>query len=149
MSTTELEATGPIDYLVVEFAADTTPSGTALEQLRMLVDRGLVNVLDLVFLRKATDGSVTRLAIGDVGFPADIDISLFAEAASGLLGDDDLAEAGQAMTPDRVGSIVVFENAWAAKFAVALREKGAQLVAAGRIPVQAIIATLDALDAQG
>ena len=148
MSTTELEASGPIDYLVVEFPADTKPDGAALNQLRMLVDQGLVNVLDLVFLRKESDGSVSRVDIADVGFPDDIDISLFGEAASGLLDDDDLAEAGLAVTAGRIGGIVVFENAWAAKFVVAFRETGAQLVATGRVPVQAIIATLDALDAQ-
>jgi hypothetical protein len=147
MSDTELDETGPIDYLVVEFPPDSKPHGSALEILRGLVQSGIIRILDLAFVRAGDDGSVTGVNIADLGFEG-IDVTLFAEASSGLLDDDDLAEAGKALEPGHTAAVLVYENAWAAPFATALRRAGAQLVAYGRIPVQAILATLDSLDAQ-
>jgi hypothetical protein len=147
MSDTELDETGPIDYLVVEFPPDSKPDGSALEILRGLVQSGIIRILDLAFVRAGDDGSVTGVNIADLGFEG-IDVTLFAEASSGLLDDDDLAEAGKALEPGHTAAVLVYENAWAAPFATALRRAGAQLVAYGRIPVQAILATLDSLDAQ-
>jgi hypothetical protein len=147
MTEPDLDETGPIDYLVVEFPPDRKPDGSALNILRQLVENGVVRVLDLAFVRAGDDGSVTAVNIADLGFEG-IDVTLFAEASTGLLDDDDLGEAGKALEPGHVAAILVYENSWAAPFATALRRSGAQLVAYGRIPVQAILASLDALDAQ-
>jgi hypothetical protein len=147
MSDSELDESGPIDYLVVEFPPDSTPDGSALAILRQLAEAGIIRILDLAFVRAGDDGSVTGINIADLGFEG-IDVTLFAEASSGLLDDGDLAEAGKALEPGHTAAVLVYENAWAAPFATALRRAGAQLVAYGRIPVQAILATLDALDAQ-
>jgi hypothetical protein len=147
MSDTELEETGPIDYLVVEFPPDRKPDGSALAILRQLVEDGVIRILDLAFVRAGDDGSVTGINIADLGFEG-IDVTLFAEASSGLLDEGDLNEAGKALEPGHTAAVLVYENAWAAPFATALRRAGAQLVAYGRIPVQAILATLDTLDAQ-
>jgi hypothetical protein len=147
MSDTEFEESGPIDYLVVEFPPDRKPDGSALAILRQLVDDGVIRVLDLAFVRAGDDGSVTGINIADLGFEG-IDVTLFAEASSGLLDEADLNEAGRALEPGHTAAVLVYENAWAGPFATALRQAGAQLVAYGRIPVQAILATLDALDAQ-
>lgn len=144
---TELDELGPIDYLVIEFPADRQPDGSALPLLRDLVDRGTIRVLDLGFVRKAPDGSVAGVDIGDLGFTGDVDVTLFAEASSGLVDGGDLEEAGAVLDPGCAAAVVVYENAWAAPFARALRRNGAQLVAGGRLPLPAILAKLDALEA--
>jgi Family of unknown function (DUF6325) len=142
------EDSGPIDYLVVEFPADRRPDGSALTILRDLVEQGTVRVLDLVFLRKEADGSVVAIDIVDVGLEGGIDSSLFAEASTGLLDLTDIADAGSVLEPGSSAALLVYENSWAAPFATALRRSGAQLVASGRIPVQGILASLDALEAR-
>ena len=143
----EFDELGPLDYAVVEFPAGRNPDGSALPILVDLVERGIIRVLDLVFVRKDDDGSVVGLAIEDFGFGSEVDVTLFAEASSGLLDRTDLDEAAVALEPGRSGAILVYENCWAAPFATALRRQGAQLVASGRIPVQGVLSALDALDA--
>lgn len=147
MSDLELEEVGPIDFLIVEFPADRQPDGSALPLLRDLVDRDIIRVLDLAFLRKDEDGSVVGVEISDVDLDGEVDISLFAEASSGILDEGDLADAGAVLEPGALAVVVVYENHWAAPFAAALRRGGAQLVASGRIPTDGILASLDALDA--
>ncbi|WP_458682855.1 DUF6325 family protein [Prescottella equi] len=147
MDDSEFDELGPIDYAVVEFPAGRNPDGSALPILVDLVERGIIRVLDLVFARKDDDGSVVGLAIEDFGFDSEVDVTLFAEASSGLLDRTDLDEAAVALEPGRSGAILVYENCWAAPFATALRRQGAQLVASGRIPVQGVLSALDALDA--
>jgi hypothetical protein len=146
MSTNDIEL-GPIDYLVVEWPADRKPTGEAFPYLVDLVDRGLVRVLDLAFVHKEEDGSVVGLDYSDLG--GDPQLAVFEGASSGLLGDEDLAEAAAAIEPGCSAALLVYENTWAAPFATALRKGGAQLVANGRIPVNAIIAALDELEATG
>ncbi|MFE3290804.1 DUF6325 family protein [Rhodococcus sp. NPDC059234] len=142
------EDIGPIDYLVIEFPADRSPDGSALPLLLDLVDRGIVRVLDLAFVRKLADGSVVGVDISELGFEGDIEVSVFAEASSGLLDNADLDEAAAILEPGCSAAVLVYENRWAAPFAAALRHSGAQLVASGRIPVQGILASLDALETQ-
>jgi hypothetical protein len=141
--TLDVDELGPIDYLVVEFPADRQPDGSALPHLIDLVDRGIIRVLDLMFVRRELDGSTVGVDISDLGLQGDFDVTVFAEASSGLLGDDDLAEAGNALEPGCSAAVLMYENRWAAPFARALRKSGAQLVANGRIPVQAILASLE------
>jgi hypothetical protein len=146
MDDADIEELGPIDYLVVEFPADRPPDGSALPLLVDLVDRGLIRILDLAFVRRELDGSISGVDISDVGLTGDVDVTLFASASSGLLDSDDLADAGSALEPGCSAAVLVYENRWAAPFASQLRRNGAQLVASGRIPVQAILASLDALE---
>ncbi|MFF2115329.1 DUF1269 domain-containing family protein [Rhodococcus sp. ACS1] len=147
MNDNDLDVLGPIDYLVVEFPADRKPDGSALPLLIDLVDRNIIRVLDLIFVRKEPDGALSGIAIEDLGFEGGVDVTLFAEAATGLIDRTDLEEAAAVLEPGCSGAILVYENCWAAPFASALRREGAQLVASGRIPVQGILAALDALDA--
>lgn len=136
---------GPIDYLIVEWPG-RQPTGEAAPHLIDLADRGLVRILDLVFLVKDEDGSVTTLEIADLGDQA----SAFADfegASSGLLSDEDAEEAGNALEPGTSAALLVYENRWAAPFAAAVRRSGGQLVATGRIPIQAVLAALDAAEA--
>jgi hypothetical protein len=137
---------GPIDYLVVEWPADRQPTGEAFPLLLDLVDRGLIRVLDLAFVHKEEDGSIAGINIGDLDLDGNPEIAVFEGASSGLLSEDDYNEAGRALEPGCSAAILLFENTWAAPFATALRRSGAQLVANGRIPVNAIIAALDELE---
>ncbi|WP_181720193.1 DUF6325 family protein [Nocardia gipuzkoensis] len=148
MTETDIDALGPVDYLVIEFPADRPPNGSALPLLRDLVERGIIRVLDLAFVRKDVDGSLSGIDIADVGLEGDIDITLFAEAGSGLLDDADRKEAGRALEPGCSAAILVYENRWAAPFASALRRNGAELVATGRIPVQSILSSLGAIETE-
>ena len=141
----ELDEMGPIDYIVVEFPGNRM-TGEVLPALVDLVDRGLVRILDLVFVRKDLDGSVTGLALTDLDGDGQLDPVVFEGASSGLLGKDDVDEAAAVLEPGSSAGILMYENVWAAPFAVAVRRSGGQLVASGRIPVQAILAALDAAE---
>jgi hypothetical protein len=138
--------TGPIDYLVVEFPPGSA-TGEGMPLLVDLVDRGLIRILDLVFLRKDADGSVTTVEIADLDGDGDLDLAVFHGAASGLLDADDLSEAGAVLAPGVSAAVLVYENVWAAPLASALRRAGAQLVAGGRIPVDLVMASLGAAPA--
>jgi uncharacterized membrane protein len=142
-----IDELGPVDYIVVEFPGNKM-KGEAFPLLIDLVDRGLIHILDLLFIRKEEDGSVAVVKISDLGQEGDFDLTVFEGATSGLLGDDDVAEAAEAVEPGSSAALLVWENVWAAPFAAAVRRAGGQLVASGRIPIQAILASLDALEAE-
>lgn len=142
---TAIEDMGPVDYLVVEFPENRL-DGEAFPLLMDLVDRGVVRVLDLAFVAKADDGTVTGIDLRELDATGDFDVTVLEGASSGLLGDDDLAEAAAALAPGAAAGVLVYENAWAAPFATALRRGGGQLVASGRVPVQALLAALDATE---
>lgn len=133
---------GPIDYIVVEWPGKQ-PTGEALPHLVDLVDRGLIRILDMMVVAKADDGSVATLEIADVGG----EFAVFEGASSGLLGEDDVAEAGNVLEPGTTAAVLVYENSWAAPFAAAVRRSGGELVASGRIPAETILAALDAAEA--
>jgi hypothetical protein len=139
------EEMGPIDYVVVEFPGNRM-TGEAFPILVDLVDRGLIRILDLVFVRKDTDGSVVGLELKDFDGDGELDLAVFEGASSGLLGEDDIQEAGGVLEPGSSAGILVYENVWAGPFAAAVRRSGGQLVASGRIPVQAVLAALDAVE---
>lgn len=141
--TDELDEMGPIDYLVVEFPGNRM-TGEGLPLLVDLVDRGIIRILDLQFIRKELDGSVSGLEIADLDSDGKLDLMVFEGASSGLLGADDVEDAASVIEPGSSAGILVYENVWAAPFAAALRRGGGQLVASGRIPVQALLAELDA-----
>src|SRR3954469_10426903 len=139
----ELDQMGPVDYLVVAFPADRM-TGEAFPLLVDLVDRGIIRILDLAFLRKDADGSVTTLSQVDLERMKVLEAALFDGATSGLLDAGDLADAAEALDPGTAAGVLVYENVWATPFAVALRRSGGQLVGSGHIPVQALVAALDA-----
>ena len=139
----DLDQMGPIDYLVLEFPGNRM-TGEAFPLLVDLVDRGVVRILDLVFVRKEIDGSVVGLELADLNGDGELDLAVFEGVSSGLMGEDDIQEAGNVLEPGSSAGILVYENRWAAPFAAAVRRSGGQLVASGRIPVQAVLAALEA-----
>jgi hypothetical protein len=141
LSAEQLEEMGPVDYIVVEWPGKQ-PTGEAAPLLLDLVDRGLIRILDLAFIAKGEDGSVAGIEISDLGE----ELKVFEGASSGLLADEDVEAAGEALEPGTSAALLVYENVWAAPFAAAVRRSGGQLVANGRIPVQAIVAALDAAE---
>lgn len=143
--TDEIEL-GPVDYFVVEFPGNKM-TGEGLPLLVDLVDRGIVRILDLEFIRKDTDGRVTAFEITDLDGDGQLDLAVFDGAFSGLLDQEDLASAAALIEPGSSAGIVVFENRWATPFIGALRRGGAQLVASGRIPVEDLLRALDAAEA--
>ncbi len=144
--TDEIEL-GPVDYLIVEWPPGTQPNGEGLKELADLSDRGLIRVLDLVFVTKGDDGVVAGLALADIDSDGELDLVEFAGASSGLLGEDDYNEAGGALEAGASAAILLYENRWARGFAAAIQSSGAQLVARGGIPMSDIVEAAELLDA--
>jgi hypothetical protein len=142
MTDVTLDEMGPIDYVVVEFPGNKM-TGEGLPILVDLVDRGVIRLIDLVFFTKADDGSVAMLEIADFDGDGELDMAIFEGASSGILGEDDINEAAAAVEGGSSAALLVYENRWAAPFAAAVRRGGGQLVAFGRIPIQALLAVLD------
>jgi hypothetical protein len=143
MTAAELDELGPIDFLVVEFPPGTSNfTGEMAAELAALVEQGTIRLLDLLVLAKAEDGSVEAMEIDDLDAVDEI-VRLEAGIAE-ILAADDVANLAEAMEPGTVAGVIVWENSWAAPFASAARRSGGQLVATGRIPIQAIIASLEA-----
>ena len=124
---------GPISYLVVEFPGSKM-TGEGLPILVDLVGQGVIRILDLVFVAKGEDGSLGIIALADLDHDGTIDLAVFEGASSGLVSQEDLADAAPVIAPGSSAAILIFENRWATSFVQALRRGGAELVAAGYIP---------------
>jgi len=135
------EELGPIDYIVVEFpAGESRLTGEAAAELAALAANETIRVLDLVIVHKGDDGSIDVDEIedlGDLGF-----LGTIAATLADVLAEQDLIDIAAAMEPGSTAGILVWENTWAAPFAVAVRRNGGQLIASGRIPTQALIASM-------
>lgn len=145
MTDEDVDELGPVDFLVVEFPADRAKfSGEMAAELGALVDRGLVRVLDLLFLKKDEDGSVEGFESHDFGDDELGDLRALEDELALLLAEEDVEAIGAAMEPGSIAAVLVYENVWAAPFGSAVRRSGGQLVASGRIPIQALAAALEA-----
>ena len=141
----QLNEMGPVDFMVIEFPHGRT-SGEGLPLLVDLVDRGIVRILDVVFFRKLADGSTVRIDLSRQASDGGDALRVFEGAASGLFDQNDIDNAAAVIEPDSMAGMMLYENRWAAPLATALRRGGAQLVAGGRIPVQALLASIDAAE---
>ena len=146
MSEAQLQELGPIDYVVLEWPGAFPDTSEVQPLLLDLVDRGIIRILDIGFVAKDENGEVTGLDVGDLK-QVSAAFAAFEGASSGLLGFDDLEEAAAALEPGTSAAVLVWENRWAGPVAAALRRSGGQLAASGRLPVQAILAALDAVEA--
>lgn len=134
---------GPVDYLVVEFpAGESTFTGEMASALIELVEAGTVRVLDLLVIQKGEDGTIDAMEIDDLGEVDELR-RLETEIAE-ILAADDVAHLAAAMDNGTTAAVLVWENSWAAPFASAARRAGGQMVATGRIPIQAIAASIEA-----
>ena len=136
---------GPIDYIVLEWPG-RQPKGDAVPLIIDLVERGIIRVLDIALMVKGDDGSVAAVDLGDLD--EDSGFGVFEGATTGLISQEDLEEAATALNPGTSAAVLVWENVWAAPVAVALRRSGGQLVASGRIEIQAVLAALELLEEQ-
>ena len=141
----EPNAMGPISYLIVEFPGSKM-TGEGFPILLDLVDRGVIRILDLRFVRRDMDGSMRAIELRDIDRDGQFDLAKFEGASSGLLDDTDIADARSVIEPGSSAGILIFENRWATPFTQALRRGDAELVAAGYIPQDTIAASLDATD---
>ena len=142
------EVMGPISYVIAQFPGNKM-TGEAFPILVDLVDRGVIRILDLVFITRADDGSTAVLELNDLDRDdnVEVDLAVFDGASSGLIGESDIAEAANAVEPGSSAGVLLFENRWAASFVQALRRGGAELVAAGYIPQDDLVAALEAAEA--
>jgi hypothetical protein len=132
---------GPVSYLIVEFPGNKM-TGEAFPILVDLVDRGLIRILDLEFVRREPDGSMRAIGLMDIDHDGKFDVAVFEGSNSGLLDDADFADAKSAIAPGSSAAIMIFENHWAMPFVQALRRSSAQLVAAGYIPQDTLEASI-------
>lgn len=138
----DIDELGPVDYLVVEFPRGrSTFTGELAEELVRLSHEGIVRVLDLIVLQKSLDGSVEAFEVEDLDMD---DLRSVEKDLAELLAEEDVDRLAAAMEPGSVAGVVVWENLWAAPFASAARRAGGQLIATGRIPIQAIAASIEA-----
>ena len=141
------EELGPIDIVVIGYPADAPMTGEAVPLLMDLVDRGIIRVLDVLFVKQNDDGTVSGFEAGDLDGDAIGDFKVFEGASSGLLSEDDVAHVGETLAPGSAGVMIVYENRWAAPFAAAVRRNGGVLVANHRITAQELMDALDTADA--
>lgn len=143
MTEQDLDKLGPVDFLVIEFpAGEQNFSGEVVQELVNLVDAGTIRVIDAIILTKDDTGAIDAMELSDAGDLGGL-VEIEAQLAE-LLAADDVDRLAAAMEPGSVAGVLVYENLWAAPFAAAARRAGGQLIASGRIPIQAIIASLEA-----
>jgi hypothetical protein len=143
MTDRTLDELGPVDYLIVEFpAGQQNFTGEGLDELLKLHDAGIIRIMDILILEKAADGSVDAHELSDI--PNLGELQRIEAQLAQTLAEEDVEKLAAAMDPGSVAAALVYENLWAAPFASAMRRAGGQLIANGRIPIQAIIAAVEA-----
>jgi hypothetical protein len=141
-----IDELGPVDYLIVEFPAGAQNfTGEGIDELLRLHDAGVIRIMDILILSKNDDGSVEAMELSDL--PDLGELRQIEGQLAQTLAEDDVENLAAAMDPGSVAGVLVYENVWAAPFASAMRRAGGQLIANGRIPIQAIIAAVEADEA--
>lgn len=143
----DVDELGPVDYIVVEFPGSKF-NGEIAPALDDLVDRGIIRVLDVVVLQKNKDGSIEAAELSDLHESEAGSLRAYEAELAMLLSEDDVLAVAEAIEPGTTAAVLVWENTWAVPFATAVRHCGGQLVAGGRIPIQAIAAVIEAEEAE-
>jgi hypothetical protein len=138
---------GPIDYLALELPG-AKMNGEGMSALLDLVDRGIIQILDLRAAMVSPAGDVTAIEIADLDGDGQLDLAMFTGVRSGLLGDDDVAASAELIEPGNAVAVILYENTWARPFVTAMRHVGAEVIASSRIPAADVIELLDALEAE-
>ena len=138
---------GPVDIVVIAYPADAPMTGEAVPILVDLVERGIVRVLDVLFVMQNDDGTYSGFEVSDLDADSIGDLTVFEGASTGLLGPDDVATASETLEPGSVAVMIVYENRWAAPFAAAVRRNGGVVIDNQRIPAQDLLDALDAAEA--
>jgi Family of unknown function (DUF6325) len=141
------EELGPIDIVVIAYPADAPMTGEAVPIMLDLVERGIIRVLDVLLVMQTEDGTFSGFEAKDLEPDRIGDLKVFEGATSGLLGDEDVATASETLEPGSAAVMIVYENRWAAPFVAAVRRNGGVVIDNQRIPVQDVIAALDAVEA--
>jgi Family of unknown function (DUF6325) len=141
------EELGPIDIVVIGYPADAPMTGEAVPLLIDLVERGIIRVLDVLFVMQNDDGTFSGFEASDLDEKSVGDFKVFEGASTGLLGEEDVATAAAAIEPGTAAVVIVYENRWAAPFVAAVRRNGGVAIDFQRIPVQDLVAALDAAEA--
>ena len=137
---------GPVDLVVIAYPADAPMSGEAIPLILNLVDQGIIRILDVLFVIENEDGTYSGFEAQDLDSKGVGDLRLFEGASSGLLGDDDVATAGEALDPGSAAVMIVYENLWAAPVVSAIRRNGGVVIDNQRISAQELLDALDAVD---
>ncbi|MGO4604055.1 DUF6325 family protein [Terrabacter sp. 2YAF2] len=146
--TVNVDELGPVDWLVVEFPGSKL-NGEVAPILKDYVDRDLIRVLDLLFLKKDEDGSVEAFEASDLDDSEIGELRSYETELAMLLSEQDVADLMETIEPGSSAAVLVWENLWAAPFGAAVRHAGGQLVASGRIPIQAIVAAMESDEEEG
>ncbi|WP_120337299.1 DUF6325 family protein [Cryobacterium soli] len=145
--TDTVDELGPVDWIVVEFPGNSF-NGSIAPELTSLVDRGLIKILDLLILKKDAAGGLEIAELSDVEDGELGELRAFETELATLLSEEDVIAAAQAIEPGSSAALLVWENLWAAPFGSVVRQAGGQLVASGRIPVQALADAIEADETQ-
>ena len=147
MTERSLDELGPVDYLIVEFPAGKQNfTGEGADELLRLHDAGIIRIMDILILQKDEDGVVEAMELSDV--PELGELGRLETELAQTLAEEDVENLAAAMEPGSVAAALVYENLWEAPFASAMRRAGGQLIANGRIPIQALIAAVEADEAE-
>jgi Family of unknown function (DUF6325) len=142
-----VEELGPIDVVVIGFPPGAPMTGEAVPILLDLVDREIVRVLDVMFVRKDQDGTFRGFDLAGLDKGSVGDLTEFVGASTGLIGENDVAMVAAELEPGSAAVMIVYENRWAAPFAAAVRRNGGVMIANERIGVQDLLDALDAAEA--
>lgn len=146
MAGQDADVLGPISYLVVEFPG-AKMTGKSFPLLLDLVDRGIIRILDLQFIGRSEDGSVYAIELGDIDHDGQFDFGVLVGVSSGLLQQADLEDAASVIEKNSAAAVMIFENHWAGPFVQSLRESEANLISAGYIPQDDLMASIESIGA--
>jgi Family of unknown function (DUF6325) len=141
------EELGPIDIVLIAYPADAPMTGEAVPIVMDLIERGIIRVLDVLFVMQKKDGTFSGFEAKDLEADRIGDLKVFEGASSGLLGEEDVATAAEALEPGSAAVMIVYENRWAAPFTAAVRRNGGVVIDNQRIPAQDVIDALEAVEA--